>query len=403
MDLVNIGFITVRQDTIFNMLNNPLRNLSNGTICIASLNTLPVSLTVEDGFTNHGTIELSLDVFNSNRPSSTLSVLSGTLINAPGGTLRSTQPAANTGRTIDAIVDNRGTIDVEHQLAIVNENRTFISTSGTISVDDGKTLSIVGGSAKLGSGTTFLGAGVIDFAGPPMTLTLVSDVTNQAGGVGPRLGFSSNVTIEGPGTLTNEGSLTFHNETVNVDLINDGFITVRQGVFFNMLNNPLANLSDGTIRIAPATTTPVTLTVQEGFTNEGTIELSLDVFNADTVGTTLSVVNGTLINAPSGTLLSTQPRPSPPNTGRTIDATVDNQGTIDVQYPLDINHAAASHFNRALIKADQNLTILQPADGAVTNTIAGVIDIAAGITVTVSGGSCINKGVVTGAGTFICP
>ncbi|MCH8147238.1 MAG: hypothetical protein IH987_04485 [Planctomycetes bacterium] len=277
------------------------------------------------------------------------------------------------------------------------------STSGTISIDPGKTLSIVGGNAELGFGTTFLGAGVIDFAGPPITLTLVSDVTNQAGGVGPRLGFSSDVTIEGPGTLTNEGSLTFHNETVNVDLINDGFITVRQGVFFNMLNNPLANLPNGTIRIAPATTNPVTLTVQEGFTNQGTIELSLDVFNADTVGTTLRVVSGTLLNAPSGTLLSTQPQPSPPNTGRTIDATVDNQGTIDVQYPLTIYHAAASHFNKALINADQNLTILQTADGTFTNTTAGTIDIEAAMTVTVSGGSCINNGVVTGAGTFVCP
>ena len=85
-----------------------------------------------------------------------------------------------------------------------------------------------------------------------------------------------------------------------------------------------------------------TLTIANGFTNAGTIELTCttSAFNA-----ALNVTAGTLVNAPGGKILAL------PGTGgsRTLGAELDNQGTVTADADLTLSRASANHKNTGTI------------------------------------------------------
>src|SRR5690606_34007908 len=115
-----------------------------------------------------------------------------------------------------------------------------------------------------------------------------------------------------------------------------------------------------------------TLTVANGFTNLGIIELR-SVTSAYNAG--LIVTNGTLTNAASGDIVSAV------GTGgsRSLGAALDNQGLMIVGQALTLNGSNAAHVNSGSIEVEANLSVVQSGIGAsFTNT--GTITVPAGRT-----------------------
>ena len=120
---------------------------------------------------------------------------------------------------------------------------------------------------------------------------------------------------------------------------------------------------------APAPATAVNdgalLTVTNGFTNNGAIELT-DVVSS--YGATLTVTSGTLSN-PLGSTITALPGAGG---GRTLNAQLDNQGTLTVSggQGLAIARASSAHTNGGTIDlTGGNLTLTQSGTTpSITNT-----------------------------------
>ena len=92
----------------------------------------------------------------------------------------------------------------------------------------------------------------------------------------------------------------------------------------------------------------VPLTVDNGVTNEGTIELrNRFACGSDGVGI-LNVTSGTFVNAAGGKLLSTGTSAA----SSELNAALDNRGTMQLDRPLSIQRSAAVHANSGTIHAD---------------------------------------------------
>ena len=331
------------------------------------------SLTVAQGFTNAGTIDLT-QINGANPDTATLAVTAGTLVNA--GTITS---SVGTGglRTLTAQVTNQGTIAVNQALTLTNTSFTFDDTAGAISPAAGQTLSISSGTTLLGSATTLTGTGTVDLGGTA-TLGVNSDLTLLAAGAA--LTFSGTVTVNGPGKLINQASLTLSGDTVNTPLVNQGTLLVVAGTG-SAINGALSNAAGGTLRVQSDNNAGLaTLTVAQGFTNAGTIDLTqINGGNPDTAA--LTVTAGTLVN--TGTISSSV------GTGgnRTLTAQLDNQaaGTLTINQPLTISKGSAQDTNEGTINvAGGNLTVSQSGTSpSFTNT--GTVTVASGLTLAVNG------------------
>ena len=330
------------------------------------------TLTVATGFTNTETIELT----NAAAPgfTTTLAVTAGTLVNQ--GTL-SVLPGAGAGpRTLNAELDHQGTLDVQQSLSVTNAGRTFTTTAGTLAVAGGQTLTINNGTTVVGTTTSLAGTGTIDLAGTH-TWTLASDFPVPATGV--QWSLSGGVTVTGPGVLTNQGTLTLTGDAVNADVVNNGTLVV-QGT--TALNGALTTGSGSLVRVEGTNGFGNgTLTVATGFTNTETIELT----NAAAPGftTTLAVTAGTLVNQGTVSVL--------PGAGagpRTLNASVASSGTLQVDQALTWNNQPGPSSNSGTFSVNAGFTLNQGAAESFTN--GGPVLIAAGQTVTVTGGTFTN-------------
>src|SRR5690606_3961953 len=124
----------------------------------------------------------------------------------------------------------------------------------------------------------------------------------------------------------------------------------------------------------------VTLAVADGFTNLGLIELTAQNLSYTT---TFAVANGTLVNAPDGVIRTI----TGSSGSRVLAAELDNDGTLDIQYPLPISRVGAAHVHRSsLALTAANLTVTQSGTTP-SFTNLGAITLAAGRTMTVTGGT----------------
>ena len=180
--------------------NATLRVEANGSVGGATLN-------VAQGVENRGTIELTST--NGNSWTAALSVTGGALTNAVGGVIRSVLGAGGT-RTLSAALDNRGTLEVQHDL-ILNGN---VANSGTVEASAG-TLSL--NVFVQTQGSLVLGGGRVNASSPLQlrggvlsgTNTITGSVTNSAvirpgmaGGAAP-----GRLLINGTYTQTSSGAL----------------------------------------------------------------------------------------------------------------------------------------------------------------------------------------------------
>jgi hypothetical protein len=103
-------------------------------------------------------------------------------------------------------------------------------------------------------------------------------------------------TLAGTGTLTNQATLNADNSTINTALINQGLLVFRGNA---SLGGLVDNQAGATLRVQAdgSFAGTATLTVTNGFTNNGKIELTSAV---DAEQVTLNVNSGSLVNGPGG-------------------------------------------------------------------------------------------------------
>ena len=427
--LVNQGTLIVNGTSAF---NGVLTNASGATLRLQGNGSYSTAnLAIANGFTNNGTIELT---DSTSSYGAILGVTSGTLVNAPSGTI-----AALTGtlgpRTLSAQLDNQGSITVAvdpNQALTISKSGAAHQNSGTIAVSGGDlavtqfgtspsftntgaiTVALgdtfrVSNGAFTHNGGTISGAGALSLNGVTagafnvahsiasmlLTTSTVSFATAQSTGA---TGFTfSGSIINGPGSLTNDPARTLivRSTVLNTAVDNQGTLIVNGSSQFN---GPFTTGGSSLVRIqGNGNSSTGTMTVASGFTNNGAIELTDSV---SSYGAILNA-NGTLTNAPGATIAVL----AGANGGRSIGATLDNQGTLTVATAattaLTLFRADADHVNSGVIDISSgDLTVNQTSVGSLTNT--GSITIGAGDTLTVSNGSFShNGGALGGAGTLV--
>ena len=304
-------------------LNGALTAATGSTIEIQSVFGMGNgTLDVANDFTNNGTI-----IFNNNGNAVTLNVLGGNqLINSTTGIIRA-GIGGGTVSTLNAEVTNLGIVDVDSGLNITNTERMFDTTSGSVDVAATRRLIVTNGTTLFGAGTGLPGTGTLELAGAHV-LDLALDFTNPAAGT--VLDFSGAATIQGAGDFINQTNQVVQNETFNVNLNNQGTLTL-----------PTGNLTtiNGTLTTAPGSTIEIqsvfgmgngTLDVANDFTNNGII-----IFNNNGNATALNVLGfNQLTNSATGTIRAGIGG----GTANTLNAKLTNLGTIDVDSGLSLTN-----------------------------------------------------------------
>ena len=167
-------------------------NSSTGALFVSSSSTGDATLTFASGFLNAGAIVL----YNADGTphNVTLAVTNGVLTNIPGSLLQSEVGNAGGGRTLAAMLDNQGTVQVVQTLTIDRDSASH-GNSGQILLSGGDLNVILSGFRPAFTNES---GGLIDVGTNKLVVTNLStgSVGNQAGG-----------TIQGSGTI-DIGSLT---------------------------------------------------------------------------------------------------------------------------------------------------------------------------------------------------
>src|SRR5262249_24390940 len=175
-----------------------------------------------------------------------------------------------------------------------------------------------------------------------------------ANGTGKRL-VLTNCTINGP--LVNQGMLSSH-QTTDVT----GTFTAASGSLLSV---------DGVNGTSQMTFT-------NGFTNNGTIELTSTLSGYVAV---LNVTNGTLVNEVGKSINVL----AGAGGTRSLGAQLDNRGTVTVGAPFTLNKTSGDHLNSGTFDlSTQDMTLTQ--NGTTPSfTTTGTITIGAGHTLSVNG------------------
>jgi VCBS repeat-containing protein len=385
-------------------------------------------LIVADGFTNHGLIELSAVGSGAYAYyASVLTVSQGTLVNAPEGIVRSLQATGSGpgggGRRLEATLDNQGLLDVTQYgldwrndsgqsansgtiqvgsrvglgLGQVGTDPRFTNT-GTIEVSADGYFGVEGGTFDDSQGSLvdpgYLGlrytTATLDAQATAGNLTTWVSTVTLLGDLTPLTTSLTNTTVNGAGWLVNPvgGTLTtidgaYYNgdSVLNIGVSNNGDWEVQGFVY---LNGALTTGASSAIRILEGDAFSIgdaRLIVADGFTNHGLIELSAVGSGAYAYyASVLTVSQGTLVNAPEGIVRSLQATGSGPGGGgRRLEATLDNQGLLDVtQYGLDWRNDSGQSTNSGTIQVGSRVGLglgQVGTDPRFTNT--GTIEVSA--------------------------
>jgi RHS repeat-associated protein len=192
-------------------------------------------------------------------------------------------------------------------------------------------------------------------------------------------------------TVRGGGTLVLNHATLggSGSLDNQGTVIVQGS---SAIDLPFSAEAGSTLRVLGGPGGDATLTLTNGLTNNGLIELT----SAGAAAATLTVAGGTLINATGGTINIL------PGSGgsRALNAILDNRGTLTVAQATTLAAASAAHSNSGTLNViGGDLTVLQSGMGAFTNT--GTLNVAAGRTLNLSGGVLGNfsNGTLSG-GTY---
>jgi hypothetical protein len=177
-------------------------------------------------------------------------------------------------------------------------------------------------------------------------------------------------------------------------VVNQGLLRARSSTDFN---GSFSNAPGATLRVeGDAFCCSTTVTVLNGFTNNGAIDLT--AINASGTTAQLTVTNGTLINAGGAT--PGVIRALAGNGGaRGLNAALDNQGILTVDQALTMARGSSVHANSGTINVSGgDLTITQSGTSP-SFTNSGTINVPSGRTWTVTGGTWTHGGPTLGGAT----
>ncbi len=389
-------------------VSNPLTTAATSLIRVSGNGTNgTATLTVANGFTNNGTIELTNTVASWGVA---LNVTAGTLTNAPGRSIATLAGAGGGARTLGLTLDNQGTLDIGvattlakpsavhtssgsinltgGDLAITQSGTTpSFTTTGSITVPASRTLTVTNGTFNLNAGTITGGGAwttsnvTVNFA-VPFTLTSLLFTPSAS-------------TLNGPGLLTVDAgqSQAFAATTVNAPLTNNGTL-VWLGT--SNQNGALTTGAGSTLRISGnGSNGTATLTVANGFTNNGTIELTNTTLSW---GVALNVTAGTLTNAPGRSIATLA---GAGGGARTLGLTLDNQGTLDIGVATTLAKPSAVHTSSGSINLTGGDLAITQSGTTPSFTTTGSITVPASRTLTVTNGTFnLNAGTITGGGAW---
>lgn len=420
MALVNEGTLVIVNAST---LNGGLTTAAGSTLRVLSIGFGGASLTVTSGFSNNGLVELT-----SNTANGVSMTVNGTLLNAEGSIISVLAGQGGT-RTLTTQLDNRGTLTIsagvgltlngagfDHSnagtinvvggnLAVAQSGTTpSFTNTGTVAVSSGRTWAISGGSFTNASAATIDGAGVMSLSGvnpanfgaaPTLAaLTLSSTVAGFLVDINTATAGTLTIqggTLNGPGTITNASGriLALTSGTINTPLSNEGTVHV---IGASALNGVLTTSTGSVIRAQSVGFGGTTLTIANGFTNNGLLDITATVSNGCAV-----IVNGTLVNAADGTITI-----GGVLGGRTLTAQVQNAGTLTVGIPLTINRGSADHINSGSIAVTGGDLTFTQSGTTPTFANSGSIGVTAGRALRIGTGAVTNEsaGSILGPGTF---
>ncbi len=211
-------------------------------------------------------------------------------------------------------------------------------------------------------------------------------------GVGAQLSFggTSRTTVEGSGTLINDGELTLTNDTINAPLTNRNLLVAQaNNSIIGSAPGAFANAKGATFRVeGTQSRSHADVTVTNGFTNDGTIEL-ISTRTDFGLSASLTVTSGALVNQGLISVLQ-----GPAGGGRTLAAELDNRGTVDIEKALSLGRSGAAHANSGSIRVNNGTTTVT---GSFTQTTAGSLTFGIGGTVR---GSEFGYAQISGAATL---
>ncbi len=382
-------------DLDFTNPNATLRITGNGTLGSATL-------TLNDGFTNPGTIELtSVDAGYD----AWLNFNGGNLINAPGGTIRSLEGAGG-NRYLYCHLDNRGALEVDRELVLYDGLSGTHVNSGDVTIAVGTRLWITGGSwretatASLSlaanallelsgdftyQGGAITGSGTLKLAS---VLNLDSDLTVTTFALD-----AASLTVNGPGKLVLGAGPEFvlRGWTVNAVLEHDRDLRIEGSV---TINSAFGVTASRAVRLVGNSTWGTSsLTVANGFTNLGTIELTTVDAGYEAW---LTVNAGTLINAPSGAIRAL----AGAGGNRYLYCHLDNRGALEVDRELVLyDGLSGTHVNSGDVTVAAG-TRLWVNGGSWLQEASGTLDLAANSLLELSGDFTYQGGAITGAGSL---
>ena len=298
------------------------------------LPTQPFSLTVTNGVTNHGQLQL----FNI-MGGSTLTVSGGTLVNAADGTFASLagfNAASGTSPILNANLDNQGTLDVTGSNLAINQgmgtsaNAFTNEANSTINVGTGQTLTIGGASVTDNGIIKIDGTATLDFSVPTVTIngqgTLQGQSTSTVDISGSLLGNTTNVAgFSQTGTVLLDGNGTASSPQLLELMETD------QG---NVAAGYTSNLAYGTLQLGSGTYVKLVNQFQNSPSSGSKAEAGYANSLVVPAGSTFdydglnfyahqTTISGTLLDVPTTTtIISDHPTGSVYGTSVTFTATV---------------------------------------------------------------------------------
>ncbi len=210
-------------------------------------------------------------------------------------------------------------------------------------------------------------AATLELTGGSFSLGAATSVMNADLLVGAAASLQlTNTTLNGTGALTNAGSTDIQTSTVNIAVDNQGFL--RADSVSSTINGTVTNAPDGTIQVFGPAFSTGTLIVAHGFTNHGLLDVHSDPYAGGDA--TLTVTSGTLINAADATFAL----PAVGGGRRFINANLDNQGTLISAIGTVIASSSGAFTNSGIIEVNSgngSFTINQ--SGATSFTNSGII------------------------------
>lgn len=406
-----------------NAIKLPLQTATTSTLTVEAVNSsYSTQLTIDTGFVNNGTIELSRRGNSSSANALQFDVTRGALVNSNTGVIRaSAERESSVNILMSAQLQNEGDLIVEANLLIDKSDVIHTTTAGsTIELTDGDLTIVQMQSETDNSGPARFETSGSIIIGNEQTLTIDGGVwTQQAGTVTGNGTFElddvtatvatdfsvpnftlTQSSIAGQGRLITADGRTFTIKGSQIELPLDNHGTVDVQRPGNQFNEDFTN--DGTLLVgAKASSYSTQLTIANGFTNNGTVSLHRSGNGSAANSAELIVANGPLVNAANGVIEATSE--FTPNITLKLSAELENHGTVIVDHNLALEKGGANHVMFAGSTVDVsggNLSVKQTGSGG-SFLNNGMIDIAENFGFEIDGTPIQNvSGTLTGDGTI---